>query len=141
DIVLGVGGDETLFASAAALMLVAGDEIDALVVFDDDGDGVFSGTDQVLFSLAAGSPTLIVLGASPADVLSITFGGVLGVFATAAELGLDPDDELNMLELVPLVGGDAGATILVKVPEPSTTLLLTTALLGVGLAIRKRSVR
>jgi hypothetical protein len=99
DDLLGVAGDETLFASAIALGLLTGDEIDGLVVFDDDDDGVFGGTDQVLFSLAAGSPTLILLGASPADVLSITFGGVIGVYATATEFGLDVDDELNMLEL------------------------------------------
>ncbi len=106
-------------------------------MFDDDDDGVFSGTDQVLFSLAAGSPSLIVLGASPADVLSKTFGGVLGVFATAADLGLDPLlDELDMLELVPLVGGDAGETIDAKVPEPTTVLLLAIGL--AGLALRRR---
>jgi hypothetical protein len=99
DDLLGVAGDETLFASAIALGLLTGDEIDGLVVFDDDDDGVFGGTDQVLFSLAAGSPTLILLGASPADVLSITFGGVIGVYGTATEFGLDVDDELNMLEL------------------------------------------
>ena len=59
---------------------------------------------------------MIGLGASPADVLSITFGGVLGVYATAGSLGLDPSlDDLDMLELVPLVGGDAGTTILTKV--------------------------
>lgn len=136
---LGLGaGDESIFATAALLGLVLSDDIDALVVFDDDLDGDWSAGDQVLFSLDAGSPTLGGLGASPADVLSITFGGPLGVFALAGDLGLAIDDDINMLDLVAL-DGTAENTIRLKVPEPTSLALL--AVIGLGMVGLRRRAR
>jgi hypothetical protein len=113
----GAGGDESVFATALALGLVpgaAGDAIASLSVFDDNQDGAWNGTDQVLISLEPGSPTLALLGAAPADIISIRFGAAPTVFAPAALLGLLPGDQVDMLELVPLVGG-ALETIVNKV--------------------------
>jgi hypothetical protein len=93
----------TLFASFSDLGLQQDDDIDALIVFDADADGVFSGFDQVLFSLTPGSPSLSTIsGASAtgaaADVFSVTPGQPPVVFASAADLGLgDAQDNVDAL--------------------------------------------
>jgi len=119
-------GDEFTFASAATLGLLAGDEMDALVVFNEGSAGLsttWDTGDQILFSLAPGSPSLGILGFGPADVLSVSFGGLPGLFASAASLGLASTDNLDMLEIVPLLN-TAQETIEAKlVPEPCTSAL------------------
>src|SRR5262249_25221092 len=61
---IAVGGNERLFAFAQQLGLTQQDDIDGLALWDDNDDGVFNGTDEVLFSLTRDSPTLRNLGAS-----------------------------------------------------------------------------
>lgn len=78
-------------SGVAQLGLVSGDVIDAVCVYDD-GDTVFGAGDRVLFSLAAGSPTLLAWSASPADVLQPR-----GVRYTAAMLGLLAADDVDGL--------------------------------------------
>lgn len=98
----------TRFATAAALNLVSADAIDAIVVFDFNNDGLFNGTDEVLFSLAPGSPSLLtILGASPmgaaADIYRKSAGlSPIELFAAAAEFGLGaPPDNIDALEILP----------------------------------------
>jgi plastocyanin len=99
-----VGGNETLYAPAAALGLIGGpegDDIDALVVLDNGNGTLDPGTDRILFSLARNSPSL---GAnfSPADVFLSRGNGTKALFASAAELGLNPlTDNLDCLEVLP----------------------------------------
>ncbi len=128
---------------------VAGDVIDALVVSDVtvldaqlgiialEPDGVLDpGFDSVLFSLAPGSPTLVSLGLSAADVFISYFDdsqpfdfnndflGSFGIFASHAELGLLFEDNIDALDIRP------------SVPEPSAFLLAALAL-AAGLGARR----
>ncbi len=135
DFVTGIGGDESLFASAANLGLLSDDDIDSLIMFDNDLDGVFTDGDQILFSLTRGSPsftdvTSSLFGRNAADVFTVSFNArrgvpeVPGVFTVETSLGLlagaAPGDELNAL----------------LVPEPSSLALL--AFGGVTLLVRRR---
>jgi hypothetical protein len=56
---------------------------------------------EVYFSLAAGSPTLAALGASPGDILAV--GGVFGatptVFVSSALMGMPPNADMDALSL------------------------------------------
>lgn len=96
----------SLFASYSDLGLQQEDDIDALIVFDTNSDGVFQGSDQVLFSLAPGSPSLTTIpGASEiapaADVYLVAAGESPVLFASAASLGLGrPADNIDALELL-----------------------------------------
>lgn len=69
------------------------DVIDAICV-SDDGNGVYDGADQVLFSLTPDSPTLATLAASGADLLRPS---PLQVVFAAATLGLDDADNVDAL--------------------------------------------
>jgi hypothetical protein len=93
-----------LFASFECLELVEDDDIDALIVFDFDENGLFNDSDRILFSLAPGSPSLDTIpGASSqgaaADVFIVGPDGVPAVFASAADLGLGaPQDNIDALD-------------------------------------------
>ncbi|MFK8018087.1 MAG: hypothetical protein AB8G17_21905 [Gammaproteobacteria bacterium] len=84
------------FAPSAAMGLIFGDVIDAMVVFDNGpmgsaacgGVGAQRGRDGILFSLAPGSPSLGLTGRSPGDIFLSDFSGNFGVYASAANLGL-----------------------------------------------------
>ncbi|MBN2563808.1 MAG: hypothetical protein JXQ75_23075 [Phycisphaerae bacterium] len=78
-----------------------GDDIDALIVFDEDGDGTLDpGVDQILFSLAPGSPSLNVWKLSAADILASFGEGGFYVFLPAVALGLEGmADSVDCLEL------------------------------------------
>ena len=117
-----------LFATYYQLGLDVLDDVDALIVFDYDGNGTFNGTDEVLFSLSRCSPTLYGpdgapgydgvdddgangvddcegetgLGddLSPADVFHFDFEGILSTFASSAELGLLGQDNVDALDLL-----------------------------------------
>ncbi len=96
------GGTEALFVSAADLGLIggqAGDDINAIVVFDNTNVGVFDpGVDEVMFSLAEGSPSL---GArSAADVFISQGIGLFGPIVQANDIGLLPTDNIDCLEVV-----------------------------------------
>ncbi|MBI5567907.1 MAG: hypothetical protein HY870_23625 [Chloroflexi bacterium] len=79
-------------SGSSDLGLTSGDVIDALCVLDN-GDAVYGAGDQVLFSLAAGSPTLTTWNAGPADVLRPQHG----VMYAASKLGLLATDDVDGL--------------------------------------------
>lgn len=84
------------------------DSIDALIMFDnnllpDATPFVEPGVDYALFSLAPGSASLTAFGVplSPADLFLTDFTGGFGRYATAEDLGLNFDDNVDALEAVP----------------------------------------
>jgi hypothetical protein len=102
----GYSAAPVMYAPAAMIGLLLGDNIDALVYFED-GIGGPSPGDIILFSLAPGSPTLAALGgASPADIL-VTSPGMLapGFYLPAGALGLTPMDNIDALDIIPEPGG------------------------------------
>jgi hypothetical protein len=139
------------YANEAALGMLpplVGNDIDALVVFDN-GDNIYQpGSDIILFSLRSGSPYLSAFDPitgvqfSPGDILidGTSAMALLGsatpvpaILHTAESLGLhtirsgsQQNDELNALD--------------VFVPEPNAGLLATLAAIGL-LAFRCRRVQ
>ncbi|HJW30324.1 MAG TPA: hypothetical protein VJ508_13925 [Saprospiraceae bacterium] len=116
DILMSMGnGSFDIFRDHTTMGLLAEDDIDALVL--DVAHNI------ALFSLSTFSPTTFTgsgnpynpLGGSgfvsPADIFYTEFDGTFKPWASAAELGLRPDDELNALDTV--------------VPEPGTFVLVT----------------
>lgn len=115
-----------VYAPAAALGLGtsgAGDDIDALVVFDNNSNRVFDAGDYVLFSLTPTSPTLVSNSWSPGDVLQ-AFGGVpgggIGIALPSGALGLIAADNLDALSVSVFV-----------IPEPGGWFVFA-ALLGLA---------
>lgn len=99
DTMTGSPGGQSLYAGPAILGLLPADDIDALIVFDN-GDGIFNpNQDQILFSLSNQSPTALIVGGA-SILTSVPGGGTFNVYCTAAQLGLAPTDNLDMLELV-----------------------------------------
>lgn len=110
------GAPDAIYALAGALGLApmpalppgppgGGNDIDGLVVFDPDRDGLATpGLDYALFSLAPGSADLAAFGNSPADVFFTDFSGSYAVFAMAGDLGLTPLDNVDALEIA--IAGD-----------------------------------
>ncbi len=95
DVLMTVGGVRpTAYASAGALGLGAGDDIDALCLHDDGG-GRFGSGDDVVFSLRAGSPTLARIGAGPGDLLALARPP--RIVRRSSELGLGETDDLDAL--------------------------------------------
>ena len=88
-----------LFATRAALGLVAGDDIDALSVHQTGNPPVWEAGELIYFSLRPGSPSLAANGWSPADILAVFSGGVPFVWAPAGALGLLPTDDINALQI------------------------------------------
>lgn len=97
------------YATAGNLGLQAGDVIDALVVSDvtpgaspQAPNGVRDATqDDVLFSLAPGSPTLTAMSFSAADVFRSRLNGSFSRLHTAASLGLLATDNIDGLDVSP----------------------------------------
>lgn len=85
-----------VWAPSWDLGLMTTDDIDALVVFGDQ-DLQYDPNDVVLFSLHPDSPTLAVHGFSAADVLVAHWQGAPTRYASAADLGLRPEDDLDAL--------------------------------------------
>ena len=90
---------EALYTSPAMLGLMPGDDIDALIVFENGYSGFQAGQDRIAFSLAPGSPSLDS-GFSAADILVSEGFGAFTVWSAAAETGLAYSDNLNMLDFV-----------------------------------------
>lgn len=138
----GQGVPPLVFADEATLGLKQGDNLDALVLWDvGTPQGLDSGTDIALFSLAPDSPSLSnnlfgrVRGTdSPGDVFITDFSGKYFALASAESLGLlvgtssNYDDNLNALEYQAVS----------SIPEPTTILLLGMGLLGLA-RLRKRT--
>jgi hypothetical protein len=80
-------------AGSTDLGLVAGDQIDALCVYEN-GNAEYDDGDRVLFSLAPGSPSLASLPAGPADLLQ---PAPLRVLYPASALGLEATDNVDAL--------------------------------------------
>lgn len=99
------GQTPALYASASALGLVSGDDIDALCLIDQGAGPAYSAsTDAIMFSLAPGSPTLADIGASAADVL----GPGPEVRIAASAMGLRSLDDLDALKC--FAGADPART-------------------------------
>lgn len=96
---LSAPGGEVLYVAPATLGLLPEDDIDAMIIFEDGTPGFTSGFDQVLFSLAPGSPSLGG-GYGPGDVFSSEGFGGFAPYCSASQLGLAPNDNLNMLDYV-----------------------------------------
>ena len=107
--------------------LAPGDDIDALVVFEDGLPGWTAG-DLINFSLTPGSTSLmtggIFAGGSGADIFGADGMGGIGPVAFAGSLGLLPTDDIDGLDFI---------------PEPSSALLC--ALAGIVFLRRSRSGR
>ncbi|UCH87290.1 MAG: hypothetical protein JSU97_02555, partial [Dehalococcoidia bacterium] len=114
------------YATPAALGLAAGDDIDALCIHDVNRDTTYdpAGGDIVWFSLAAGSPSLATNPDSPADVFAAPFVAGSPV-VTAAQLGLNFDDELNALKCY-ATGADIKVLTFYSDPEGPFTLDVST---------------
>ena len=105
-----------IYAGFGSLGLLMGDDIDALVVFDD-GDLVFGAIDTVMFSLTPTSPSLPGLpGGSPGNIFTVTGpGSSILLYRSDIALGLTAGSDVNALDVV---------------PEPGTT-----AFLGIGMLL------
>ncbi len=100
----------TTFATLASLGLQTGDIIDALAVSDVDPSQqcpptsnrtMDAGVDQVLFSLAPGSPSLTGQR-SAADIFKSDFDGSFAEFCSYADLGLLPTDDVDAIDIKPI---------------------------------------
>ena len=128
----GTGGDETLFASAADLGLSQNDDIDALLMFDNDYNGMLTHGDQLLFSLTHNSPSLTdtgspLFGYNAADVFTLSFDGSRALptlFTPAYNHGL-------------LAGTDNLNALIIPEPSGCTFLLVAT----ITATIRRRRIR
>ena len=100
------GADTTLFAFHTDLGLQAFDDIDGMIVFDLDVDGVFNGTDVILFSLTPDSPSVGLIPGSDQDggganVFMVSPGVPPERFISAGELGLgNPSDNIDALDVL-----------------------------------------
>jgi hypothetical protein len=97
------GGTACAAVHSSSLGLMPTDELDALCWFDLNGDNtvdlpttIAPTGDTYMFSLAPGSPTLVGLGYSPADILSLSATGPV-VSVPALALGLLPTDNIDGL--------------------------------------------
>lgn len=94
------GEGEALYVAPFELGLTLLDDIDAMIVVDVLDDGIFApGLDQIIFSLAPGSPSL---GGwfGPADLFTSSGNNTFALYCYADQLGLAPTDNLNMLDYV-----------------------------------------
>ena len=117
----------TRFAEAASLGLSAtDDELDAVAVWDVNGNGAADNGDAAVFSLAPGSTSLG--SASPADLFISTLGGSFSPFLTAASLGLRDIDNIDGIDF----SGVYSAPDAQFIPEPAALALLTMSLAAVA---------
>ncbi|MCI0855255.1 MAG: dockerin type I repeat-containing protein [Chloroflexi bacterium] len=95
----------SLYASHEQLGLQASDDVDGLCLVEN-GDGAYSTSDTLLFSLAPGSPTLATIGASAGDM--IRAGNPPIVAYSATTLGLRQTDDIDAAScagLAAVIGG------------------------------------
>jgi hypothetical protein len=138
DILLSTGGGSfSVYADGTLFNLDPFDDLDGLVLDDRFQPGVLNpGIDKALFSLTPFSPSTFTFtgnsyvpgvkgSLSPADILFTDFTGSFSLWASAADIGLLPGDNVDALDTV--------------VPEPATWFLLASAL--PALAVTRRAVR
>jgi hypothetical protein len=105
------------YASFDALGLGQLDDIDAMIVFDTNQNGVYDAGDQVIFTLTPNSPSLYTIPgtsqtARGADLFTAFPGQGPQLFAAAAMLGLGaPPDNIDALDLLPCTNGMACALL------------------------------
>ncbi|MFQ5461785.1 MAG: hypothetical protein ACE5E5_04070 [Phycisphaerae bacterium] len=103
----GAASETILFASPSAMGLDTADDINGLIVFDDNANGLYDGTDHIIFTLAPGSPSIgVIPGSSPvggaADVFIARLGLAPEVLAPAQVLGLGAaPDNIDALMFLP----------------------------------------
>jgi hypothetical protein len=91
------GGFFLLFATAAQMGLNNRDNVDAVAVYDVDGDlRATAGVDYVVFSLDRGSPSLT---GSPADLLVSDFSGRHCLFLAASSIGMERCDNVDAVDV------------------------------------------
>jgi len=91
------GGPFFLYATAAQLGLTNQDNVDAIAVYDVDGDfQATAGIDYVVFSLDRGSPSL---PGSPADLYVSDFSGHFCLFLSANSLGMERCDNVDAVDV------------------------------------------
>jgi hypothetical protein len=93
------GVPPVMYATQAALDLLPGDDVDALVVYDEVAPGLLNPGDIIYVSLAPGSPTLGVLGATPGDVIQVYPGAAPFVVMGFALFDLLPGDDMDGLTI------------------------------------------
>ncbi len=100
DILVAPGPIPAIYATAAALGLLPGDDIDAVSIMDSAPAGVLSAADVVHVSLAPGSPTLVALAAAPGDIIQVSPGAPVVIYPAAlmALAGTDNIDALSMID-------------------------------------------
>ena len=131
----GYSGAGMFFATPATLGLVDDDDIDALVVLEDGVGlgGAMSAGDCILFSLAPGSPSLLTIPASPADILNAGSGcpGPV-IFATEASLGLAAGDNVDALA-IPFTPTAVSLQAISSQPDYGYTLIMMTGIILLAL--------
>ena len=92
------GGSFGVYASGILdIGLQTGDELDAFCLLDNGQNGFLDpGTDEALFSLGPGSPSLGVNSA--ADIFYTDFSGTFILYEPAANLGISANDNLDALD-------------------------------------------
>jgi len=86
-----------VFSFAPQIGLTNRDNVDALAVYDVNGNGIADpGLDYVVFSLDRGSPSL---GGSAADLFVSDFNGFFCLFLKAADLGLARCDNVDAVDV------------------------------------------
>jgi hypothetical protein len=128
----------SVYASANAIGLQAGDKINSLVLSDTGPNGQPDGIlqpfvdmnnpfDSALFTLTPDSPSLgAIFQGSAADIFYTAFDGRFSVFTSYNELGLASTDVIDGLDIA-------------SVPEPATLVLLSLGF--VGLAVWRRRMK
>jgi|GEM_PF-5900881 len=93
-----VEGGEQLYLAPYDIGLLLDDDIDAMIVVDYDDEFSFdAGVDQIIFSLAPGSPTLNG-EFGPGDLFTSSGNNYFTLFCPGGVFGLAPTDNLNMLD-------------------------------------------
>ncbi|MBN1147336.1 MAG: hypothetical protein JXA78_08770 [Anaerolineales bacterium] len=92
-LISGIGYAPMVWASSASLGLSNADQIDALCI-RENGNGVYDSGDQVLYSLAPGSPSLAALSLSAAHLLR---PGPFKIGFSPQAIGLTLNDDVDAL--------------------------------------------
>jgi hypothetical protein len=138
DILISIGnGSFGTFAPGSTMGIDDTDDLDALILWDVFEPGVLNpGIDMALFSLSTFSTSAFTFSGnsyqagvkgslSPADILLTDFSRSFSLWASANDIGLFPDDEVDALDTVP-------------VPESSSSIaLIALGTLGTGSALKR----